>query len=182
MILLLLFVSFATAQTSNTNCIPTSNLWYDVCDYTKKQCIISNAICPPYGSLRLMVQGAARIQTSEDEAWTFKVDPINRTASLSTLSGCNTNDAKECINAIEQASTTTGNPISTNELIYWSPINTIVKHSFFTIKSLYLEQQVQVRLKKKTWKRHFLFQSVVSLKSWGSRYTLSGLFLISTTV
>lgn len=133
MILLLLLPIVAVQA-----CIKTTNGWYDVCDYNKKTCVVSNAICPPYGSLDAMVTGAARIQPTQDKPWKIQVDPVDRNDTiLSAFDGCSQNEnAKKCIENIKNDIISSSNAITSAASTRWSFVNAVIRMSDITIESL----------------------------------------------
>ena len=61
----------------------TAQSWYDVCDYNNRICIISSAICEPYGSLFDVLVNGPSIQPTEETPWEFLIDPVYRLKEIS---------------------------------------------------------------------------------------------------
>jgi hypothetical protein len=153
---------------ANVNCIETSNLWYDVCDYDNQECIVSNAICGSYGSLPEMISGAARVKPTQEKPWTFWIDPYDRT----NTNVCSNKNAKECVKHIKDDFGTINNP-DFNEFSF---TNAVISMNDVTIKCITFDinQQVRIQLKGEVSVNTANLPKCRVFEVLGSRVTLQG--------
>ena len=74
---LLALATRSTRATSAPDCISATS-WYDVCNFNSRICVVSSAICNPYGSLFDILVNGPQIAPTKDLPWSFLVDPIYR--------------------------------------------------------------------------------------------------------
>ena len=123
----------ASAQVQvNQDCLQTN--WFNVCDFTRHECILSTLFCDPYGSLYGMLV-TAPFESSKNEPWTIYVDSRQRTTANSVPEGCN---GASVVNAsfYEKCKTALENDSSGSATALWNSTGVVVRRSYLSIQAL----------------------------------------------
>ena len=145
-LLILCILAYASAQ--REDCTTPTQGWFGVCDFSRRECVITDGFCSPYNSLRTLLTNGPGINPSNGKAWTILIDVYERNGTQfpSFKTNCEKNsnwgDSSECLTYLRPS--TTGLNVKK-----WDFGTLIVRHSYITFKPLQNDNQQKVLIQKR---------------------------------